>query len=227
MLKLYIDSADVDKINDLNQYFPIAGVTTNPTILVQEGKPYLGILSEIRSVIGDEKDLFVQMLGDTAEEIVEEAHYLITKISGNLIVKIPATKEGIKAIKILSAEDISTLATTVYSPFQALLAAMAGADYVAPYVNRIDNLAFNGDKVVTDIAQLFKSYETSCSILAASFKNLQQVQDVCLSGADSVTVSPDLVEKMIDFPSTSVDVEVFKDQWRNLNGENCTNLMNT
>lgn len=224
-MKLYIDSANVEKISRLNDYYPIAGVTTNPTILVNEKKPYLEVLKDIRTVIGEDKELFVQAIGDTAKEIIEESHFITEQIPGKVIVKIPATEEGIKAVKILSTENIPTLVTTVYTAFQALIAAMAGAKYVAPYVNRIDNLAGNGVKVVTEISKLFREYQLDCEILAASFKNLQQVYEVCLAGADTVTVAPDIIEKMIAFPTTATDVVVFKEQWKNVYGEDCTSLI--
>jgi len=226
-MKLYIDSANVEKISRLNDYFPVAGVTTNPTILVNEKRPYLEVLKDIRTTIGNEKELFIQAIGDTAEEIVEESRFIIKQIPGKVIVKIPATEEGIKAIKILSAENIPTLVTTVYTAFQALIAAMAGAKYVAPYVNRIDNLAGNGVNVVTEISKLFKEYQLDCEILAASFKNLQQVYEVCLAGTDTVTVAPDIIEKMIAFPATETDVGVFKEQWRSVYGEDCTSLIDS
>jgi fructose-6-phosphate aldolase 2 len=226
-MKLYIDSADIEEIQRLNDYFPITGVTTNPTILVNSKKSYMKVLEEIRNVIGDNKELFVQAIGETAEEIIEESRFITEQLSGKVIVKIPATEEGIKAVKLLSKENIPTLVTTVYTAFQALIAAMAGAKYVAPYVNRIDNLAGDGVNVVTEITKLFNEYKLDCEILAASFKNLQQVYEVCLAGAGSVTVSPDIIEKMIAFPATSKDVNVFKEQWLSAYGKECTTLFDS
>lgn len=226
-MRLYIDSANIDKITQLNEYYPIAGVTTNPTLLVNENRAYLDVLKDIRSIIGDDKELFVQAVGDTAEEIVEESRFIMQQLSGKVIVKIPVTEEGIKAMEILSSENIPTLATTVYTAFQALIAAMSGANYVAPYVNRIDNLAGDGVNVVAEIAQLFETYGLSCEILAASFKNLQQVHEICLVGAETVTVDPEIIEKMIAFPATVTDVSVFKKQWQDAYGENSTNLTNS
>jgi fructose-6-phosphate aldolase 2 len=217
-MRLYIDSANVKQIARLNEYFPIAGVTTNPSIIVKENCPYLELLKEIREVIGEEKELFVQVIGNTAEEMVEEAKYINQHLSGKIVVKIPVTEEGIKAIKLLTAQNIPTLATTIYTSFQALIAAMAGANYVAPYVNRIDNLSGNGVKVVAEIAELFSTYQLQTEIIAASFKNVQQVYDVCLSGAHSVTVGTDLIEKFIAFPATPADVAVFKEQWQSVYG---------
>lgn len=217
-MRLYIDSANVKKITYINEYFPIAGVTTNPSIVTKEQRPYLDLLKEIRQIIGDEKELFVQVIGQTAEEMVEEARFINNRLSGNVVVKIPVTVEGIKAIKLLSVENLPTLATTIYTPFQGLIAALAGAKYVAPYVNRIDNLAGNGVKVVAEIAELFAAYGLSTEIVAASFKNVQQIHDACLAGAQTVTVEPDLIEKLIAFPATSIDVLKFKEEWQRAYG---------
>lgn len=210
-----------------NEYYPIAGVTTNPSIIVKEKRPYLELFKEIRAIIGDEKELFVQVIGDTAEEMVEESKYINRQLSGNVIVKIPVTEEGIKAIKFLTADKVPTLATTIYTSFQALIAAMAGAKYVAPYVNRIDNLTGNSVKVVTEIVELYKTYGIATEILAASFKNVQQVHDVCLAGAQTVTVGPDLIGKFIAFPATPADVSVFKKQWQHAFGADKTSLYNS
>lgn len=171
-MKLYIDSADVKQISRINEFYPIAGVTTNPSIIVKEKRPYIELLQEIREIIGAEKELFVQVMGESAEEMVEEAKFIIHQVSGKVVVKIPVTEEGLKSIKLLAADNIPTLATKIYTSFQALLAAMAGAKYVAPYVNRIDNLTGSGVNVVSEIAKLFTAYRLPTEILAASFKNV-------------------------------------------------------
>ncbi|EWG09558.1 transaldolase family protein [Cytobacillus firmus] len=217
-MRLYIDSANIEQIRHLNEYYPISGVTTNPSILVKEDRPFLELLKGIRAVIGEEKELFVQLVGDTAEEMIEEANFIMSELTGKLAVKIPVTEEGLKAIKILSEEKIPVLATTIYTSFQALMAALAGAKYVAPYVNRIDNLTGSGVNTVSEIAQLFESYQLSTEILAASFKNVQQIHDVCLAGAETITASPELIEKFIAFPATASDVKVFKEEWQKAYG---------
>lgn len=224
-MKIYIDSANVKSIERLIEFFPITGVTTNPTILVNEKKPYLPLLKEIRNVIGDEKALFVQAIADKAKDIVKEAIFIREQLAGQTIIKIPVTDEGIKAIKLLAKEEIPTLATTIYTPTQAAIAALAGASYVAPYVNRIDNLAGNGVAVTAEIAELFQKNGLTCEIIAASFKNVHQVQSVFLAGADSATVSPDLIEKMIEFPSTATDVAEFKKQWQEAYEESHNSLI--
>lgn len=224
-MKLYIDSADTQQIRYLNEYYPIAGVTTNPSIIVQANRPFSELLAEIGTVIGDEKELFVQVIGNTAEEMVAETKFIRKHISSKVISKIPVTEEGLKAIRTLATEQIPTLATTIYTPFQALMAAMAGASYVAPYVNRIDNLTGNGVKVVEEIAKLFKVHKVSTEIVAASFKNVQQVYDCLTVGAGCVTVAPDLINKFISFPSTATDVALFKQQWKTLYGQDQNTIM--
>ena len=226
-MQLVIDSANIEKIKYLQEYFPIDGVTTNPTIIVKEKKPFLPLLQEIRDIIGNEKELFVQTVGSHAEELVKEAQFINKELSGNIIVKIPVTTEGIKAIKLLKEQGIRTLATTVYTPMSAYVAAKAGAEYVAPYVNRIDNLTGNGIQVVKDIVTIFKQHELSCKVLGASFKNVQQIQQVCLAGAEGITAAPELIEAMLTIPSVDANVQQFKDDWLALYGKGAINLMET
>ncbi|MCP8615680.1 transaldolase family protein [Salirhabdus salicampi] len=224
-MRLFIDSSNVSQIKSLNEYFPIDGVTTNPSIIVKEQKPFLPLLKEIRNVIGEDKLLFVQTLSTRAEDIIEEARYIHDTLRGNLVVKIPVTKEGIKAIKTLSQENIHTLATTVYTPMNAYVAAKAGANYVAPYVNRIDNLTGDGIRVVYEIMAIFQKFNFSCEVLAASFKNVQQIKEVSLTGAHGVTVSPDLIEAFLSNPPIKENVEQFRNEWIQLYGEENATLL--
>lgn len=226
-MQLVIDSANLDQIKKLNEYFPIDGVTTNPSIIVKEQKPFLPLLKEIRNIIGEEKELFVQAIADKAEDIVQEAHHMNKVLTGNIVVKIPVTAEGIKAIKILKEEGIRTLATTVYTPMSAFMAAKAGADYVAPYVNRIDNLTGNGVNVVSEITRIFSEHNLSCKVLAASFKNVQQLHQVCLAGAHGITAAPELIEAMIENPSVDANVKQFKADWVNQYGQESDSLIST
>lgn len=218
-MEILIDSANLDSIRELNTLFPIDGVTTNPTIIVKEKKPFLPLLKEIRNIIGEEKMLFAQVLHEKAEDMLEEGLQLNEEIGGKLYVKIPVTDEGIKAIKFLKTKGIKTLATTIYTPMQAFIAAKAGAEYVAPYVNRIDNLAGNGVQVVTEIVKIFERHHLPCKVLAASFKNTQQVHHVCLEGAHGITAAPDIIKALIAHPSTDLNVNQFKIDWLQYYGE--------
>lgn len=217
-MEIVIDSANIETITKLIDYYPIAGVTTNPSIIVKERRPFLPLLRDIRSVIGNEKMLHVQVLSSNATEMVEEALYNRDQIGGNYYAKIPVTPEGIKAIKELKQKDIQILATTIYTPMQALIAAKAGADYVAPYVNRIENLSGNGTKVVEEIRNIFDKHNLSCKILAASFKNVRQVKEVCLAGAHAITASREIIESFLSHPSTRADIEKFRDDWQQFYG---------
>jgi len=226
-MQLVIDSANIEAVKELSQYLPIDGVTTNPSIIVKEKKEFLSLLREIRHVIGEEKELFVQTISEKAEDIVQEAHYICNTISGNLLVKVPVTIEGIKAIRMLKEDGIRTLGTTVYTPMSALLAAKAGAEYVAPYVNRIDNLTGTGRNVVSDIVQIFKANNLPCKVLAASFKNVQQIQDVFLADVDGITASPELIKEIFNHPSVERDVKKFREEWLEQYGIESNSLIST
>ena len=224
-MKLVIDSANVEAIKNLHEFLPVDGVTTNPSIIVKENKEFLPLLRDIRNIIGDEKELFVQTIAEKAEGIVEEARYICKTLKGNILVKVPVTFEGIKAIKMLKEDGIRTLATTVYTPMSAFVAAKAGAEYVAPYVNRIDNLTGNGVKVVSDIIQIFLVNNLPCKVLAASFKNVQQIQHVSLSGAHGITASPELIKEMFNHPSVEKDVKSFREEWMSQYGKESDSLI--
>ncbi|ENK1244383.1 fructose-6-phosphate aldolase [Clostridium botulinum] len=210
---MLLDTANIDSIKHINDIYPLDGVTTNPTIISKEKTDFLGILKEIRSVIGKEKMLHVQVVGSKAEDMVDEAIYLNEKIGGNLYIKVPVTEQGIKAIKELSKKGYKITATAIFTAQQALMAAKAGAQFVAPYVNRIDNLMADGIKVVSDIVTIFKIYNINTKVLAASFKNTEQIHNSCLKGAHSVTVNESLIKQLIYNPSTDLSVENFINDW--------------
>jgi fructose-6-phosphate aldolase 2 len=210
---LVIDSANIEDIRELVDFCEIDGVTTNPSIIVKEKKNFLHLLKEIRDVIGNDRELFVQTLTFKSTEIIEEAKFIIEKIPGKVVIKIPVTIEGIKAIKTLKTLGIRTLATTIYTPLQGYVAAKAGASYVTPYVNRIDNLAGDGIQVVKDLTQIIEKHKFNCKVLAASFKNVQQVHNVCINGAHGATIAPDIIKNLLSHPSTEANVNVFSDEW--------------
>ncbi|NFA59193.1 fructose-6-phosphate aldolase [Clostridium sporogenes] len=211
---MLLDTANIDSIKHINDIYPLDGVTTNPTIISKEKTDFLGILKEIRSVIGKEKMLHVQVVGSKAEDMVDEAIYLNEKIGGNLYIKVPVTEQGIKAMKELSKKGYKITATAIFTAQQALMAAKAGAQFVAPYVNRIDNLMADGIKVVSDIVTIFKIYNINTKVLAASFKNTEQIHNSCLKGAHSVTVNESLIKQLIYHPSTDLSVENFINDWQ-------------
>ena len=217
---LYIlDTADVEAIKYCNEFYPLAGVTTNPSIISKEKSAFWPLVKEIRSIIGEEKMLHVQVTQKTAEKIVEEALLLREELKGNFYAKIPISEEGLKATKMLKKLGMGVTVTAIFTPAQALLAAMAGADFVAPYVNRLDNILGDGTEVVTEIVQQFKLYGIKCNVLAASFKNAEQVHRCASGGCHSVTVSADILKTIISHPMTEVAIAGFETDWMNVYGE--------
>lgn len=216
-----LDTANLEEIKRAFDLYPMAGVTTNPTIISKQKGSFVGILKEIRKIIGPDKMMHAQAVGTTCDEIVKEAEYLSKELGlgPNFYVKVPVIPEGIKAMKILKKKGIKVTATAVFTAQQALIAANAGADFVAPYVNRIDNISGNGVEVVGDISQLFAISNVDTKILAASFKNAQQVNDVALLGAESVTVNAEIMDKLIDHPCTTWSVNKFIEDWESVYGE--------
>lgn len=207
-MEYMIDSADVEKIKRLNEFYPVAGVTTNPLILSKCKINVTRAIKEIRSVIGD-KMLHVQVLATDYDGIIAQAKKLVALGGKNTFVKIPVTEEGIKAIKTLSDEGISVTATAIFTPQQALLAAAAGAKYAAPYVNRLDNIAINGIEIAGEMHRLLKENKMDCKVLAASFSNVEQINKITMSGIESLTIVPELFTKMIFHPLTKAAVEEF------------------
>ncbi|KPU27170.1 transaldolase [Caloranaerobacter sp. TR13] len=214
-----LDTANLESIRKAYDLYPMNGVTTNPTIISKEKRNFLDILKDIRKIIGVESMLHVQVISTNAEKMVEEAEYLNQVIGGNLYIKIPVIHEGIKAMKILKNKGIKITATAIFTAQQALMAAKAGAEFVAPYVNRIDNISGNGIGVVTEILQLFEHYNLDSKVLAASFKNVQQVHLVSLAGAHSVTVNPEILDKMLEHPLTDWSVNQFINDWTKVYGK--------
>ena len=219
-----LDTANLEAIKKAYEFYPMDGVTTNPTIISKENKKFLDILKNIRTIIGENSMLHVQVLGSTAEKMVEEAEYISNQIGGNLYIKVPVIPEGIKAMKILKSKNLKITATAVLSPQQALIAAKAGADFVAHYVNRIDNISGNGIKVTAEIVELFNTHKIDTKVLAASFKNVQQVQSVSLAGAHSVTINPEICDKLLEHPITDWSVDQFIKDWEAVYGANSTTL---
>lgn len=212
---LILDTANLKDIKKAIEYYPVSGVTTNPTIVAKEDGDYIQTFKKIRNLIGEDKALHVQILAEDAETMVEEGLYLIELLGENTYIKVPITREGIKAIKMLKEKNIKTTGTAIFTSMQALVAAEAGASFVAPYVNRIDNLQGDGVAVVEKIKILFEEHRLDTQILAASFKNVQQIQETLLVGAENVTIPFELLEKLIYCPSTDLSVGQFVQDWHN------------
>ena len=214
-----LDTANIEDIRHCKEYYPLSGVTTNPTIIASEGKDFWALLSEIRSISGEERMLHVQITQKTAEGIVKEAKRLRERLSGKLYIKIPIGEEGLKATKQLKKMGIGVTMTAIFTPAQALLAAAAGASFVAPYVNRLDNIIGDGCDVAAEIVKQLTHYGYDCKVLVASFKNAEQVHRCASVGCHSVTVSRDILETVISHPMTDAAIEGFEKDWEELYGD--------
>ena len=216
---LYIlDTADLSAIKHCNEFYPLAGVTTNPSIIAEEKVDFWTHLKAIRDTIGPEKMLHVQTVQKEAAKMIEEAKLIKGKIGGEVYIKIPICEEGLKATKELKKLGIGVTMTAIFTPQQALIAAMAGASFVAPYVNRLDNILGDGSEVAAQIVNLFEIYNLDCKVLVASFKNAEQVHKCALAGCDIVTVSDEILKALIDHPMTDAAVEGFERDWESVYG---------
>ena len=221
-MKLLIDYAGIEKIKELYEYFPLDGVTTNPTIIAAAGRDPYETLKEIREFIGSDADLHAQVISLKAEDIVAEAYDMLSALGANTCIKIPVTREGLKAIKILASEGVRVTATAIYNPIQATLAAHAGAAFVAPYVNGIDNVGMDGMKFAKTIQETFDNQGLECQVLAASFKNTYQVQELFAHGITCITAVPEVLEGMLKNDLTTARVARFTADFETLCGEGKT-----
>ena len=223
-MTLLIDDADIERIKALYRYYPIDGVTTNPSILAKCGRPPYEALMDIREFIGNRAQLHVQVVSKTAEAMVEEGRKIERILGNNTYIKIPTVPEGLRAMQILSAEGYHITATAMYTPMQAYLAAKAGAEYAAPYVNRIDNLGNDGVYTTKKMQDIYMRNGLSTKILAAGFKNSQQVQELCEYGVSCVTVASDVIENFIKNACVTSAVEDFVADFEKLCGKGKTML---
>ncbi len=211
-MELFLDTANAEEIKELNTLLTIEGVTTNPTILTKSGKVPEEAIREILSVLRPEQKFFAQVIASTCEDMVEEAKHICSLREKNTYVKIPVTHEGMKAIKKCKELGLGVLATAIYTSDQAFLAAMNGADYLAPYVNRMDNYG-DGVAEVIDLIEMLRINNMDTKVVAASFKNKKQVHELIVAGIQAVTVSPDVVRAMLDHPGTENAVKEFVENW--------------
>ena len=214
-----LDTADLSAIKHCNEFYPLAGVTTNPSIIAKAKTDFWPLVEEIRAIIGDNKMLHVQTTAEKAEDIVAEAKLLKERLGGEFYVKIPIGEEGLKATMMLKELGIGVTMTAIFTPAQALMAAMAGASFVAPYVNRLDNIIGDGCAVVEEIVNQLAIYDSDCKVLAASFKNAEQVHKCASVGCQSVTVSADILASLIAHPMTDAAVAGFDKDWKSVYGE--------
>ena len=214
-----IDTANLEDIKRCVEFYPVAGVTTNPTIISKENTDFLKLIKEIREIIGPDMMLHVQVTAAKCDDIVKEALLLKEAVGGNFYVKIPISPEGLKATSILHKMGIKVTETAIFTQQQALIAALAGADFVAPYVNRLDNIVSDGVQVVDEIVQLFKKHDIKTKVLAASFKTVEQIHKIAMTGCQSVTINPALFETLTYHPMTQYAIDDFNADWESIYGK--------
>ncbi|MBR2468425.1 MAG: fructose-6-phosphate aldolase [Clostridia bacterium] len=197
-MELMFDNANIDTIKEFAEIYPFVGVTSNPTIIKKEGKiDFFNHFRKLREVIGADKSLHIQVVSQTAEEMIKEAEKIVENIDKDVYIKIPVTEEGLKAIKNLKSRGFRVTATAIYTKMQGLVAIAAGADYIAPYFNRIQSRGSDAAATVACFRQNIDFFGKKTKILAASFHHGGQVIKALQAGADAVTLSPDLLREMI------------------------------
>ena len=216
-MELYLDTANVADVERLAQIFPIAGVTTNPSIIAASGESVWDVLPRLQKIVGPEGTLFAQTMSRDAPGMIAEARQLSKAIPG-LVVKVPVTAQGLIAIKTLKKEKITTLGTAVYSASQGLLAALAGAKYIAPYVNRVEAQGGDGIRTVQELQSLLEMHAPESKVLAASFKTPRQALDCLLAGCEAITLPTDVAQQMLNTPAVESAIDKFEQDWNNAFG---------
>ena len=212
-MKLFIDTANVEEIRKANDLGVICGVTTNPSLIAKEGKDFKTVIKEITTIV--DGPISAEVVAPDAQGMVAEAREL-AKIHENIVIKIPVTEEGLKAVKILSAEGIKTNVTLIFSPAQALLAAKAGATFVSPFIGRLDDISDNGINIVDDIAVIFDMHGIQTEIIAASIRGPQDVVDSAKHGAHIATVPYKVIMQMLKHPLTDSGIKRFMEDWNSV-----------
>lgn len=209
-MRIFIDTANLDHIKEVNSWGILDGVTTNPSLIAKEGCDFKDRVNAICAVV--DGPISAEAISMDSEGMVREAREL-SKIHKNVIVKIPMTAEGLKAVKVLSGEGIKTNVTLVFSPNQALLAAKAGATYVSPFIGRLDDISHNGMDLVRDIVEIFNIYGFETQVIAASIRHPVHVTEAALAGAHVATVPYDVLKKMLKHNLTDEGIQKFLKDW--------------
>ena len=209
-MKIFLDTANVDEIIEANDMGVICGVTTNPSLIAKEGRDFKKVIEEITSIV--DGPISAEVISLKSDEMVKEALELID-IHYNVVIKVPMTSEGLKAVKILAEKNIKTNVTLIFSAAQALLAARAGASYVSPFIGRIDDIGSKGINLIKEIADIFKIHNIETEIIAASIRNPIHAIDAALAGAHISTIPYNTLNQMMKNPLTDIGIEKFLKDW--------------
>lgn len=209
-MKFFIDTANVEEIKEANELGVICGVTTNPSLIVKEGRDFIQVVKEISEIV--DGPISAEVISLNHEDMINEAEKL-SQIHKNIVIKLPMTSEGLKATKILSSKGIKTNVTLIFSATQALLAARAGATYVSPFVGRLDDIGQNGLELIEEISDIFAASDIQTQIIVASVRNPIHVTQAARLGADIATVPFKVINQMIKHPLTDKGIEGFMKDW--------------
>ncbi|WP_454932078.1 fructose-6-phosphate aldolase [Actinomyces oricola] len=213
-LEILFDTADLAQVEAGTDIYPLTGITCNPSIIKKEGAvDLLDHLRAIRGIIGAERDLHVQVIAPNADGMLAEARALLDGVDEGVYVKVPVTEEGLRAIKALKADGVRVTATAIYTRLQGTMAIAAGADYLAPYVNRMANLDVDPYAVVAHLAAMADRAGTGSKVLAASFKNAGQVNRALAAGAHAVTAAPEVVRGALESADVTAALAGFTRDW--------------
>jgi transaldolase len=209
-MKIFIDSADINEIREANSLGVVDGVTTNPSLVAKTGKDFATVIAEIVAEV--DGPISAEVISTDRDGMLAEARQL-AKIHKNIVVKIPMTADGLRAVKILTAEDIRTNVTLVFSANQALLAAKAGATYISPFVGRLDDISHYGMEIVSPILEIFGNYGYDTEVIVASVRNPLHVLDAARMGADVATIPLSVINQLLRHPLTDIGIERFLKDW--------------
>jgi len=210
-MKFFIDTANINEIKEAAALGILDGVTTNPSLVSKEGKDFRKLLDEILAIV--DGPVSAEVISTDYEGILKEAHDLV-KIHKNIVVKVPLIKEGLKAVRTLSSENIKTNVTLCFSASQALLAAKAGATYISPFVGRLDDISHDGMELISQIVQIYKNYNYKTEVLVASIRHPLHLVEAALMGADVCTMPFSVIDKLFNHPLTDLGLEKFLSDWK-------------
>ena len=213
-MKFFIDTANVNEIKEAAALGILDGVTTNPSLVLREGRDFRKLLDEILALV--DGPVSAEVISTNYEGIMKEGLEL-SKIHKNIVVKVPLIKEGLKAVKTLSDEGIKTNVTLCFSQSQALLAAKAGATYISPFVGRLDDISHSGMELISQIVQIYRNYDYETQVLVASIRHPLHLVDAAMIGADVCTMPFDVINKLFNHPLTDLGLEKFLKDWSKLN----------
>jgi len=209
-MQIFLDTANLDEIREAATWGVISGVTTNPSLVAKEKRDFKSLVEEIARIVPG--PISAEVMSETAPGMIPEAREL-SKIAPNIVVKIPMTKEGLKAVKVLSKEGVKTNVTLIFSAAQGLLASLAGATYVSPFVGRMDDVGNEGMDVVEDLVVFIENYNLPTRVIAASIRHPMHVIEAARASAHIATVPFKVLEQMLHHPLTDIGIQRFKDDW--------------